>query len=121
MDIDRIYILAALLLAFAGMVLGVYMGLAADRQLQSVHVAMLLPGFVTLAIFGFVFRLWPAMKKAPLARVQLWTAIAGALLLVVGSYFFVVRGSVPLAAIGSIVLVVANGLIVWQFWRYGHD
>jgi hypothetical protein len=119
-EIDRAYFLVALVLAFLGMVLGLYMGIAADKQLQSVHVALLLPGFVTLAIYGAVFRLWPIMKKAPLAQAQFWTAIAGSILLIIGAYFYATAGSVPLAALGSIVLIVASAMIVWQFWMYGH-
>jgi hypothetical protein len=40
---------------------------AADNRLQTVHVAMVLPDFVTLAIYGIVFRSWPELKSAPLA------------------------------------------------------
>jgi hypothetical protein len=119
-EIDRAYFLIALVLAFLGMVLGLYMGIAADKQLQSVHVALLLPGFVTLAIYGAVFRLWPGLKKAPLAQEQFWIATAGSLLLIVGSYFYAIAGSVPVAATGSIVCIVASAMIVWQFWTYGH-
>ena len=118
-EIDRAYMLIALVLACLGMVLGLYMGIASDKQLQSVHVALLLPGFVTLAIYGAVFRLWPGMKKAPLAQAQFWTAAGGSLLLIIGSYFCATAGSVPLAALGSIVFIIASAMIIWQFWMYG--
>ena len=62
-EIDRAYVAMALLWAVAGMLLGLYMGIAADNKLLTVHVAMLLSGFVTLAIYGMAYRLWPAMKK----------------------------------------------------------
>ena len=88
-EIDRGYLLVALALAVAGMLLGLYMGLAADNKLQTVHVAMVLPGFVTLAIYGFIFRLWPALKAAPLAAAQFWTGTIGAV-----------------------------AIVTWQFWRY---
>jgi hypothetical protein len=118
MEIDRGFLLVALVLALVGMLQGLYMGIAADNTLQSMHVALLLPGFVTLAIYGFAYRLWPSMKKAPLAQAQFWTAIVGSLLLVVGSYFFAVSRSVPLAAIASIVVIVANAMMVWIFWSH---
>jgi hypothetical protein len=119
MEIDRAYLIVALVLAFIGMLLGLYMGIAADQKLLSVHVALLLSGFVTLAIYGFVFRLWPAMKKAPLAQAQFWAATVGSLLLVVGAYFYATRGAVALAAVGSIVFIAASAMIIWQFWAYG--
>src|SRR5262249_49412823 len=105
-------------LAVLGMCLGLYMGIANDLKLVSVHVAFMLPGFVTLAIYGFVFRLWPALNKAPLAQAQFWAASAGAALLIVGSYFYATSGSVPVAAIGWIRSIVAGAMLVWQFWPY---
>jgi hypothetical protein len=117
-EIDRGYLLVALVLALAGMLLGLYMGLAADNKLLTVHVAMVLPGFVTLAIYGFVFRLWPALKSAPLAAAQFWTGTIGAVAIVIGSYFFVTAGSVPIVAAGSVLAIVAVVLLTWQFWSY---
>jgi hypothetical protein len=116
MEIDRAYLVTALALAIIGMLLGIYMGIAADLKLQAVHTALMLTGFVTLAIYGFIVRLWPAMKKTPLAHAQFWTATAGAGLLIIGSYFYAVSGSVPLAAVGSILFVIAAAMMLWQFW-----
>jgi hypothetical protein len=79
---------------------------------------LLLPGFVTLAVYGFAFRLWPAMKKSPLAQAQFWTATVGSILLVIGSYFFAVSRSVPLAAIASIIVIAASAMMLWMFWAH---
>jgi hypothetical protein len=116
LEIDRRYVLIALMLGSAGMLLGLYIGVASDHRLLDVHVALMLSGFVTLAIYGFAFRLWPSMKKAELARIQFWTAIVGALVLILGSYLFATSGSVPLAAIGSILSIVAAAMMAWLFW-----
>ena len=115
-EIDRGYLRVALVLGLAGMLLGFYMGIAADNKLQTVHVALVLPGFVTLAIYAFVFRLWPELKRAPLAAVQFWTGTVGAVAIVVGSYSFVTAGSVPIVAIGSLLAIVAVALLIWQVW-----
>jgi len=95
-------------------------GRAGRERLRAYVALLLLPGFVTLAIYGAVFRLWPGMKKTPLAQAQFWTASAGAILLIIGAYFYATAGSVPLAALGSIVFIVASAMIVWQFWMHGH-
>jgi hypothetical protein len=121
MEIDRAYLLMALGLAIVGMLLGLYMGIASDLRLREVHITLMLPGFVTLAVYGFVFRLWPALKKAPLAQAQFWTASAGAVLLIAGSYFYATSGSVPVAAIGSVVFIIASAMLFWQFWSYGRS
>ena len=45
LEIDRAYVAIALLWAIVGMLLGLYMGIAADTKLLTVHVAMMLSGF----------------------------------------------------------------------------
>lgn len=113
--IDRAYVAIALLWAVAGMLLGLYMGITEDNTLLQMHVAIMLSGFVTLAIYGIVYRLWPALKNSPLALVQFWVAIAGATGIVVGSYFFATSGSIPLIATASVVFVVAAAMMAWLF------
>ena len=114
-EIDRAYVAVALLWAVAGMLLGLYMGIAADNKLLVVHVAMMLVGFVTLALYGVLFRLWPELAKTALARAQFWSAQIGAAGIVVGSYFFAVSGSVPLVAVSSILFIAASALMAWLF------
>lgn len=113
--IDRAYVAIALLWAVAGMLLGLYMGITEDNTLLQMHVAIMLSGFVTLAIYGIVYRLWPALKNSPLALVQFWVAIAGATGIVVGSYFFATSGSIPLIATASVVFVIAAAMMAWLF------
>lgn len=121
MEIDRAYVAIALLWAIAGMLLGLYMGIAADNKLLVMHVAMMLTGFVTLAIYGMIYRLWPALKKSPLARIQFWIAVLSAAGIIVGSYFFAISGSVPLAAGASVVFIVSAVLMAWLFIAKARD
>jgi hypothetical protein len=121
MEIDRAYVAIALLWAIAGMLLGLYMGIAADNKLLVMHVAMMLTGFVTLAIYGMIYRLWPALKKSPLARIQFWIAVLSAAGIIVGSYFFATSGSVPLAASASVVFIVSAALMTWLFIAKARD
>jgi hypothetical protein len=114
-NIDRTYVAMGLLWAVAGMLLGLWMGIAADNSLKVVHVAMMVVGFTTLAMYGVLYRLWPSLQKAPLARVQFWISTLGAAGIVVGSYFFATSGSVPLVATASIVFIVGAALMAWLF------
>jgi len=120
-EIDRAYVAIALLWAVVGMLLGLYMGIAADNKLLTVHVAMLLSGFVTLAIYGMAYRLWPAMKKSPLAPAQFWITAIGAAGVIVGSYFFATSGSVPLVAIASVAMIIGSALMSWLFIARGRE
>ena len=121
MEIDRAYVAIALLWAIAGMLLGLYMGIAADNKLLVMHVAMMLTGFVTLAIYGMLYRLWPALKKSPLARIQFWIAVLSAAGIIVGSYFFATSGSVPLVANASVIFIVSAVLMAWLFIAKARD
>jgi len=121
LEIDRTYVAVALLWAVIGMLLGLYMGIAADNKLLTMHVAIMLPGFVTLAIYGMIYRLWPAIKRARLARAQFWITVLGSAAIVVGSYFYVMSGSIPLVATGSVVMIVGAALMSWLFIAQGHE
>ena len=121
MEIDRAYVAIALLWAIAGMLLGLYMGIAADNKLLVMHVAMMLTGFVTLAIYGMLYRLWPALKESPLARIQFWIAVLSAAGIIVGSYFFAISGGVLLAAGASVVFIVSAVLMAWLFIAKARD
>jgi hypothetical protein len=114
--IDRTYVLIALVLLVIGELLGLYMGIVNEMRYRPVHVAMMLPGFVTLAIYGFVYRLWPELKSGPLVAVQFWISIVGAFALVVGAYHFSFAGEIWIAAPASLVTILGATLLLWLFW-----
>ena len=64
---------------------------------------MLLPGFVVLAVYGAVYRLWPEMKNSGLAKAQFWLASLGVLGQVVGAYQFMRSG-------GTDTMLIAGAL-----------
>jgi hypothetical protein len=82
---------------------------------------MMTSGFVMLALYGMVYRLWPALKKSPLAPAQFWITVVGVAALIIGSYFLVTTGSVPVAAIGSVAMIVGGALMVWLFITRGRE
>jgi hypothetical protein len=59
------------------------------------------------------------MKKSPLALAQFWISAVGVAVLIVGTYFLVMNGSVPLAAIGSLAMIVGAALMTWLFIARG--
>jgi hypothetical protein len=114
--IDRAYLALALVLLIVGDGLGLYMGIANDMTLRGLHITLVLPGFVTLAIYGFTFRLWPTMKVGPLAAVQFWLGAVSTIGLVIGSYLLIANGSVAIIAPSSVVAIVAAVILLWLFW-----
>ena len=114
--IDRSYVAVALALLVIGELLGLYMGLASDQKLRSVHITIVLVGFVTLSLFGFMYRLWPAMKTGALAKAQFWLSVVGVLGIVIGTYQFVTTGGIAIVAPASALLIVGTILLLWLFW-----
>jgi hypothetical protein len=59
--------------------------------------------------------------RSPLAPAQFWITVVGVAALIVGSYFLVTTGSVPLAALGSVLMIVGGALMAWLFITRGHE
>ena len=117
MKLDRAHLLVAISWLVLGTLFGFWMGASGANQFIPVHTAMLLPGFVTLAIMGIVHRLWPAMGGSPLATAQFWIIAIASLGLVAGAVQLVLSGSVVIAALASTAYIVAVVLFAFIFWR----
>jgi hypothetical protein len=107
----------ALAMLIVGELLGLYMGMQNDMKWRSVHIIIVLLGFVTLVIFGALYRLWPAMKEGALATAQFWLTVIATAGIIVGSILQVQSGSIALLAISSAVMIVATVLLAWLFWE----
>ncbi len=115
--IDRAYVALALLLLVLGEALGFYVGASGNTTYRALHITMVLPGFVTLAIYGVLFRLWPAMQTGALAAAQFWIGALSTLGLVVGTYHFTVSGgSIAIVAPSSLAAILGALLLLWLFW-----
>ena len=117
--IDRAFVGMALVWLMLGMVLGLWIGWTHSTEYLAVHTTMLLPGFVMLAVYGVLYRLWPEMKNSGLAKAQFWLASLGAFGQVVGAYQFMRSGGDDMMLIaGSSVMAILGGvLMTWLFWH----
>jgi hypothetical protein len=115
-NIDRFYVLIALLWLVVGELLGFYMGASGNLALRDTHVAMVLPGFVVLTLYGALYRLWPAMKDGVLAKIQFWCAVLGVLVLVIGAHMIMIGAGVAGAVIGSLLTIAGAVLMTAIFW-----
>lgn len=105
----RNYLLAAVLTASAGMVMGIAMGIAHDFRLAPVHVHLNLLGWVTFSIYGLAYLAIPAAAEQGLARVQFWLAVPGLLLFCGGLAALRLDqpAGFPLAVLGSFLTLGA--------------
>lgn len=115
-NIDRLFVAVALAWLVLGTLLGFYMGAAGDNRFLDAHVAMLLPGFVVLAIYGMLYRQWPALNAGVLPKIQFWTAAIGVLGQVVGAVQLATGGGIAIVAGGSALVIVGAVSMAWLFW-----
>lgn len=102
-----------------GLLLGFHMGASGDNRFLDVPVAMLLPGFVVLTLYGALYRLWPQLKAQSLAKIQFWLANLGLLGIVAGAAQIALGGDVILAAAGATLVIVGAVLMAFLFWTKG--
>ena len=115
--------------SLAWLALGVTLGVAMAAHpvwiiYRPAHMHMLLPGFVTMMIFGVAYHVIPRFVGFPLHRPRLagvhwWIANAGLLLMVCG---FAARihwptAATPLLATGGVLSALGAYLFVYLIWR----
>ena len=84
------------------------------------HAHMNLLGWVTMGVFAFFYRLWPAAGATKLARIQFWIYVP-AHLVQMASLVVLLRGNPgiePLVASASIVVAIAVLLFVANAWKH---
>lgn len=103
------YFGSAIIYAILGMALGLHMGMSKDHTQMPTHAHLLVVGWVSFAIFGVFYHLFPSAAASLLAKVQFWLAQASLVALIVG-LFLIFRGNEaadPVAGISSIGLLLS--------------
>lgn len=106
------FIRIAVLYAFLGIGLGIFMAASHTFSQHSTHAHINLLGWVSMAIFGITYQVFPELARHSLARVHFWLHNTGLPLTISG--VFLIYGDhaelgEPLAGIGSVI--VALGFI----------
>ena len=124
MNIPRAFLLIGSLYLVLGIGLGMYMGASGDRSLSAVHAHINLLGFALMAIFGLVYRAYPAMAAQRLARVHFWLHLVGGGVLL-AMLFLMMSGNIseaamfPLAPIAEVAVLLGLLCFVFNLWRNG--
>ena len=115
-DIDRNFVLNALFWLAVGTLFGFWMGASNNIQYVGVHVTFVLVGFVTLFIYGAIYRLWPELKGHKLARFQFWLAVVAVPFMALGSWLQIQSGQVAVIAVSSAVSIASVLMLCWIYW-----
>lgn len=113
--VARNFFVFGIVLAVAGMLLGLSMAMSGDHGQMPVHAHTMVAGWLMSAIFGFFYHLFPAARQNKLAPVHFWLHAASIVVLVV-SLYFVLAGNLavePVTALSSIVFLLNTLLFAW--------
>lgn len=113
----------ALLYAVLGMALGLVMGITQNHAQMPTHAHTLLIGWVSFALYGFFYHLFPAAASTRLASAHFWLAEVSIIVLLAG--LFQIFGGhpetgEPFAATGSIGLLASTivfAILAWPVVR----
>ncbi|MDE2344881.1 MAG: cytochrome-c oxidase [Gammaproteobacteria bacterium] len=109
----------AVVYVLIGMLVGLYMGATEQMQYIPVHAHLNLLGWVTLALAGLVYQIFPRMAASPLQRWHFWLHNLGlpvsmvSLALVINHR----QALLPVAIIGAIVVFIGMLLFAINLFR----
>lgn len=109
------FLAVAVILATIGMGVGIYMGISEDHTLAPAHAHNNLVGWVTLAIYGFYYKLVPAAGRSRLALVHFWLAVVGGATIGLG-IAMAAQGQSLLVQISSLLVIAAMVLFAYIVW-----
>lgn len=99
----------AVLYALFGIGLGVYMGASGQFLNRGIHVHANLVGWVSMAVMGIIYRLYPQLQQSRWAAVHFWLHNGGLPLMLLGLYGLLhgYGWGEPLTGIGSLLVALA--------------
>jgi cbb3-type cytochrome oxidase subunit 1 len=102
-----------------GVSLGLYMSIVHSYVLTSVHVHINLLGWVSLALAGIIYTLFPDLASTKLAKTHFWLHNITLPIMMIG-LAFIIYGQValtPVVAISGTILVLAIILFAYNILR----
>ena len=113
------FVKIALVYLVLGASLGIYMGISQDFALMPVHAHILLAGWLTLAMAGVLYRLYPAAAGTRLALAHFWLHNLGLPVFMVGLGLMLSGRATMPPVIGSGAIALLVGLVCFaiNLWR----
>jgi hypothetical protein len=115
--IDIAFLFLATLCLIVGVAMGIWMGIVHDFSLAPVHAHLNLLGWTSLALFGLVYRAYPALAASRLAAMHFLAAAASAVAFPVGIYLSIAHQTPALAIGTSFVWLAGAGLFLGNLVR----
>jgi hypothetical protein len=119
--LDTLFLRIAIVYLIARLLLGIGMAASGDHGMMPAHAHINLVGWVTMALFGLVYRAYPNAARTSLARAHFWVVNVAAPPLTIGVLGITAGYPAtfePLAIVGSIVYAV--GVVIFALVLYIH-
>ena len=113
--VARNFFILGIVMAIAGMILGISMAMSGDHIEMPTHAHTMVAGWLMSAVFGFFYHLFPAARENKLAPIHFWIHTVAIVVLVVSLYFLLAGnpGVEPVTAIASIAFLLGMLLFAW--------
>ena len=111
--------LGAAIYAAAGMIFGIVMSASGDHSLAAAHGHLNLLGWVSLALYGTFYSLFPAATSGWLARSQVFAAHVGVIVLTPGIVLAIDGTTEAIAKAGSVIILISMLLFAVVVARTG--
>ena len=102
------FLLLATTCLVAGVSMGIWMGIAHDFQFAPVHAHLNLLGWASLALFGLVYKAYPALGQSRLALAHFAASTTSAVAFPFGIYLAIAHQNVGLAIAASLLWLLGT-------------
>jgi hypothetical protein len=104
---DLPFLILASVSLLVGVFMGIWMGIVHDFQFAPVHAHLNLLGWVSMALFGVAYRIYPALQDSPLAHAHFALASVGAIVMPLGVALSIAEATPVIAIAGSFIWLAA--------------
>ena len=112
------FITIAIAYSILGMSFGIWMGITEAFEYEAFHAHMNLLGWASFAIFGLVYRAYPAMAASRVTALHFWVANLGAIVFIPGIFYRIAANDVRRVATGSLIVVTSQLIFFVNFLRH---
>jgi len=120
MSLANRFILAGIAYGIIGMLMGLVMGASGKFDMAPVHAHIILLGWVSMALFGLIYRNIPSMAGEKLAVWQFWISNLGLIIMMITLAMVINKNMAmaPVLAVSEIVVVFGMLIFAWLMWKY---
>ncbi|MBD3671726.1 MAG: cytochrome-c oxidase [Gammaproteobacteria bacterium] len=120
MSLSNRFILAGVAYGVIGFVMGIAMASMQDYSLKPVHSHIGLLGWVSMVLYGLIYRSYSAMAEEKLANWQFYISNIGLIGMML-TLAMVVKGNqsvVMVLVISEVAVVIGMLLFAWLVWKH---